>query len=45
MAVIKEKDEEFSERITGWDVVGLVETWLELKDWEKWNGRMPKKFK
>lgn len=35
MAGIRGKDEEFWERSKKWDVIDLVETWLEVKDWEK----------
>lgn len=31
---VRGKDEDFWERIKEWDVVGLVEMWLESKDWE-----------
>jgi len=45
VAEVRGKDEEFWERIKEWDVVGLVETWIEEGDWEKWKGRVSGEFK
>lgn len=45
MAGLKGKDEDFWRRIKKWDVVGLVETWVEAKDWGKWKEKMPRGFK
>ncbi|EFN83458.1 vicilin-like seed storage protein At2g18540 [Harpegnathos saltator] len=39
------KDKEFWERIREWDVVMMMETWLDEKGWEKLRGRLPKEFK
>lgn len=36
VAKIKRKNEEFWETIKEWDLIGLVETWLKLKNWKKW---------
>jgi len=36
--VAKVRGKEFWERIK--DVVGLVETWMEEGDWEKWKGKV-----
>jgi len=44
VAGIRGKDEEFWERIKEWDIIGLVETWVEKKDWEYWKGRVPKDY-
>lgn len=41
MAGIRGKDEEFWERSKMWDVIDLVETWLEVKDWEKMKRKIP----
>ncbi|EZA46453.1 hypothetical protein X777_00143, partial [Ooceraea biroi] len=38
------KDEVFWKRTKEWDVMGLVETWLEEKDWEKVKGRVPEGY-
>lgn len=42
---MKEKDEEFWERIKKWDVIDLVETWVEKEEWERWKGKVPGEFK
>ncbi|TGZ48452.1 Uncharacterized protein DBV15_12818 [Temnothorax longispinosus] len=44
MAGVKGKEKGFWERIKEWDVVGLVETWLEQEEWEKMKNRVPKEF-
>lgn len=45
MARIRGKYEEFWERSKKWDVVEyLVETWLEVKDWEKMKRKIPMGF-
>jgi len=44
VAGVREKDEKFWERIKEWDVVGLVETWIEEREWEKWKGRVSGEF-
>ena len=41
---VKGKQEGFWERTKEWDVVGLVETWLEQKEWEKMKNKMLKEF-
>lgn len=41
MAGIRGKDEEFWKRSKKWDVIDLVETWLEVKDWEKMKRKIP----
>jgi len=45
VAGVRGKDEEFWERIKEWDVVGLVETWIEEGEWEKWKGKVSGEFK
>lgn len=30
------------EKIKGWDVIGLVETWVEKKEWKFWKKSVPK---
>lgn len=41
---VRRKDEEFWERIKKWDVIGLVETWVEKEKWESWKGKVPEEF-
>ncbi|KYM96706.1 hypothetical protein ALC62_12627, partial [Cyphomyrmex costatus] len=38
------KDEEFWEGLKEWDIIGLVETWVEQKSWSKIRGKLPKEF-
>lgn len=38
------KDKEFWGRIKEWDVVGLVKTWLEIKDWKEIKKKMLMEF-
>jgi len=45
VAGVKGKDEEFWGKIKEWDVIGMMETWIEEKDWEKWEGKVPKEYK
>lgn len=40
----KGKDEQFCEKIMKWDVIGLVETWIEGAEWERWKRRVPREF-
>ncbi|XP_066585917.1 golgin subfamily A member 6-like protein 22 [Prorops nasuta] len=42
VAGVSNKDEDFWERIGRWDVVCLVETWLEEKGWETLKKKMPR---
>jgi len=44
VAGVRGKDEEFWERIKEWDVIGLVETWVEKEEWKRWKGRVPGEF-
>jgi hypothetical protein len=41
VAGLRSKDEEFWEFVKEYEVVGLIETWVEEKEWERWKGRMP----
>lgn len=38
------KDKQFWEYIKEHDVVGLIETWIEDKGWEKLKDILPKRF-
>nr|XP_034194798.1 uncharacterized protein LOC117611018 [Osmia lignaria] len=44
-AGIANKDVEFWETIKEWDVVILIETWLEEKGWDRIRDRMPKGYR
>src|SRR5699024_10984002 len=39
------KDKEFWSFINNFDVVGLVETWMEEKSWKKFETNLPKMFR
>lgn len=44
IAGVRGRDKEFWKRIKEWDVEGLVETWLESKNWEGMKRNMPVEF-
>ncbi|XP_024884581.1 trichohyalin-like [Temnothorax curvispinosus] len=44
VAGLKKKDREFWEYIEGFDIIGLCETWVEEKEWERMKRNMSKKF-
>jgi hypothetical protein len=44
VAGIKNKEDEFWKYLEEFDVVGLVETWVEEKGWERLESRMPREF-
>jgi hypothetical protein len=44
VAEIKNKENEFWKYLGEFDVVGLVETWVEGKRWERVERRMPSEF-
>jgi exonuclease III len=44
VAGIKTKEDEFWKYLGEFDVVGLVETWVEEKGWERLERRMPREF-
>lgn len=41
VAGLRSKDEDFWKKVEAWDVVGLTETWVEEKGWEKMSGSLP----
>lgn len=45
VARLRGKDREFWRSLGKWEVVILMETWLEEKGWEKWKNWLPKGFK
>ncbi|XP_066593195.1 uncharacterized protein [Prorops nasuta] len=44
VAGVSKKDEDFSQRIGRWDVVCLVETWLEEKGWDDLRKKLPRGY-
>ncbi|TGZ46879.1 Uncharacterized protein DBV15_12501, partial [Temnothorax longispinosus] len=44
VARLKKKDREFREYIERFDIIGLCETWVKEKEWEKMKRNMSKKF-
>ena len=44
VAGIKGKGGDFWEKVKKWDVVGLVETWVKGKDWEKMRKKLPVEY-
>ena len=44
MAGIKGKREDFWEKVKKWDVVGLVETWMVGKEWERIRRNLPSRY-
>jgi len=45
VAGLKGKDKSFWWELKGWDVVILMETWVDRKDWEGVVGKLPKNFR
>lgn len=43
-AGIKKKEREFWNYIEEFNIVGMSETWMEKKDWEKIKGNLPEMF-
>lgn len=41
MTKVRGKDEKFWEKIKKWDVIDLMETWMEKEKWERWRGKVP----
>lgn len=41
MAGIKNKDEEFWSFVKEYDFIGMVETWIEEKEWNTWKKKLP----
>lgn len=44
VARLGNKDEDFWRELGGWDVVCLMETWMEEKGWRRIEGKLPKGF-
>ncbi|TGZ52029.1 hypothetical protein DBV15_12118 [Temnothorax longispinosus] len=45
VAGIKNKDEDFWEGIKEWDVIVMMETWMDEKEWEKEKEKLPREYK
>lgn len=43
-AGIKRKEREFWDYIKEFDIIGMSETWMEKKDWEKMKGNLSEMF-
>lgn len=44
VAELMKKDKEFWESLRKWDVVAMMETWIEEKEWKKVKNRLPGGF-
>lgn len=44
VAGIRGKDREFWRELEEWNVMVLMETWVEEKGWKKIKNRLPKRF-
>lgn len=44
MAGLGNKDKEFWKGLREWDVMTLVETWIDEKSWRKMRGRLPERY-
>lgn len=44
VAGMKNKDPDFWGDLKGWDIIFLLETWLDERGWEKARGKLPKEF-
>lgn len=45
MAGLERKDKEFMKNLSKWEVIIMVETWLDEKGGERVRRRLPKRFK
>lgn len=45
VAGVRNKDKEFWEGVQEWDIVVMIETWLDERGWEKVRGRVSKGYK
>lgn len=45
VAGVRNKDKDFWEGLEEWDIVVMIETWIDEKGWEKIRGRLPKGYK
>jgi len=40
----RNKDADFWEKLREWEMIVLVETWVERNEWERIRGRLPKGY-
>ncbi|XP_066582662.1 golgin subfamily A member 6-like protein 22 [Prorops nasuta] len=45
VAGVTNKEEDFWNKVKEWDVVGMVETWVEEKGWKGIKGKLPRGYK
>lgn len=45
IAGLGNKDREFWQGLKNWEVIVLIETWVEEKGWRRWKERMPNGYK
>lgn len=45
VAGLEKKDEDFWKGLKGWNVVVLVETWVDGKGWERMREKLPRELK
>lgn len=45
VAELGKKDKDFWKGLKGWDVVVLVETWVDRKGWERMREKLPRELK
>lgn len=45
VAGIGNKDRDFWQRIREWDIISIMETWLDKKKWEEIRGRLPREYR
>lgn len=45
VAGLRKKDEKFWKGLGRWEVMVMVETWVDSKEWEKVKGKLPKGYK
>lgn len=45
VAGLRNKDEEFWKELEGWDIMVMIETWVDEGRWEKIKGKLPRGYK
>lgn len=45
MAGIGNIDRDFWQRIKEWNIISMMETWLDKKKWEGIRGRLPREYR
>lgn len=44
MAGLNNKNREFWKRLQDWEIIIMIETWIDEKGWEKIEGKLPKEY-